>query len=131
MHNPLMRNANSSIGDVYPLDTARLTWMRRGPNKRHIAVACRLPDCTKLIPRTQKTGRKWFCDDDHADEFRRRRHSLDEAIEALDRALAEASPNKHGEYTTERHRHYDRDRKYLRKVRTAYTSPDDDPTTDR
>ena len=119
-----MRNQKTSPGIVYPLDNPNLAWMRRGPNKRYVAVACRFPDCTKLIPRTHTTGRKWFCNDDHANQFRERRHALDEAIQALDRALGTATPNKDGEYTTAVQRHYDRDRKYLRKVRTAYQSPD-------
>lgn len=144
-----MQNKKKAVDDVYPLDGAQLAWLRRGPNRRHIGVACRLPDCTALVPRptsrlehkhtrstptaaTARAGRtvrgkqgrrQWFCCDDHAEQYRSRRRSLDQALHELDRLLAGADRSSSGQYTTETLRRLDRDRIYLAGIRRTYEAP--------
>lgn len=140
-------NANTAQRDVYPLDAVELSWLHRGPNRRYIGVACRLPDCPTLVARPvsqleqkrpllaptptvetrrrrtvrgKRGRRQWFCSDEHADQYRSRRRSLDTAISRLDSMLAGANRSKSGQYTTEAFRSLDRDRTYLTGLRRTY-----------
>lgn len=115
-------NASESTSPLHL--TPQLRWLLRGRPPR-IATPCRLPDCPKLVPKdktvepgdrnTRRAGaRGWFCSDRHRTEYRARRKSLVDAIEALERQLAQTGLSRRTRSAAES------DLTYLRKVLVTY-----------
>jgi len=93
-------------------------WLVRGDAKRrHVGVACLLPDCRKVVPRTHGRGRQaWYCSEKHRAEARRRREGLLRDISRLERLLATTPLKTAG---VDR-RALESDLRYLRGVLAAY-----------
>lgn len=98
--------------------TATLPWLVRGDaRRRHVGVACLLPDCRKVVPRTGGRGRQpWYCSEKHRAEARRRREGLLKDIARLEHTLA-ATPMKTAGVDR---RALESDLRYLRGVLAAY-----------
>ncbi len=100
-----------------PVDDSppHLDWLlRRG----QIGVACRLPDCSKVVLRKVGRGRPgWFCSREHGVEFRRRREALLAEVKRVNDLLAQPG------VTDRQRRRVTADLNYLLDVLDTY--PDD------
>lgn len=75
-----------------PLDSPALLWLHRGRARSATGTACAHPDCTQVVFRRLGAGRpRWFCRPAHAQQARRRRQALIDAIATIETSLVDPS----------------------------------------
>lgn len=90
-------------------------WLWRGDRRSRLGVACRLPDCSKVVLRSVGPGRpQEFCGPTHRKRFERQRTSLHDLVEHLESCI-EVAP------TMNARRLVEADLAWARRVLRSYT----------
>lgn len=77
---------------THPLSSVGAAWLWRGRGSAHLAAPCRVPDCSKLVPRSPGAGRPAeFCKESHRKKFARQKESLTQLAADLEAAIEASS----------------------------------------
>jgi hypothetical protein len=106
----------------------RVPWLWRWKNSRRVTgIACFLPDCLTVVPRTTRGRQQWYCTAEHRNRARHRRTTLERVIRDLEETLQNTAERTPG---VDR-RKLESDLRYLRVCLLAYVVPTEAPPAKR